>query len=99
MSSDADTAKVTAKLGLCPYRRSASDLVRCWSVPLTLSAPDPSVVTTPKILEPWTADKVLATMSVDKPTEGSYSPVPYFHTLERLKTTKREGWKRFGINQ
>ncbi|KAK8211530.1 hypothetical protein M8818_003183 [Zalaria obscura] len=26
------------------------------------------------------------------------SPVPFFHLLERLKTTKREGWRRFGIN-
>ena len=28
---------------------------------------------------------------------GSSSPVPFFHFLERLKTTKREGWRRFGI--
>lgn len=25
------------------------------------------------------------------------SPIPFFHLLERLKTTKREGWRRFGI--
>lgn len=25
------------------------------------------------------------------------SPLPFFHLLERLKTTKREGWRRFGI--
>ena len=25
------------------------------------------------------------------------SPVPFFHLLERLKTTKREGWRRYGI--
>ncbi|KAI9875493.1 MAG: hypothetical protein M1830_008412 [Pleopsidium flavum] len=27
----------------------------------------------------------------------STSPVPFFHMLERLKTTKREGWRRFDI--
>lgn len=32
------------------------------------------------------------------PEENSASPVPFFHLLERLKTTKREGWRRFGIN-
>ncbi|KAI7150682.1 hypothetical protein KC352_g28736, partial [Hortaea werneckii] len=26
------------------------------------------------------------------------TPIPFFHLLERLKTTKREGWRRFGIN-
>lgn len=31
------------------------------------------------------------------PLEDSTSPLPYFHLLERLKTTKREGWRRFGI--
>lgn len=34
----------------------------------------------------------------DAPTEGSSSPVPFFHLLERLKTEKREGWRRFEIN-
>ena len=29
--------------------------------------------------------------------ESTTSPVPFFHLLERLKTTKRAGWKRFGI--
>lgn len=33
------------------------------------------------------------------PEEDSSSPVPFFHLLERLKTTKREGWRRFGIQQ
>lgn len=32
------------------------------------------------------------------PEENSESPVPFFHLLERLKTTKREGWRRFGIS-
>lgn len=44
-------------------------------------------------------EKVLATIGGGKPAEESSSPVPYFHMLERLKTTKREGWRRFGINR
>lgn len=32
------------------------------------------------------------------PEENTTSPIPFFHLLERLKTTKREGWRRFGIN-
>ncbi|KAJ5464038.1 hypothetical protein N7475_007173 [Penicillium sp. IBT 31633x] len=45
----------------------------------------------------WTPESVLSTLP--RPLEGnSTSPVPFFHLLERLKTTKREGWRRFGIN-
>lgn len=62
-----------------------------------MSLPDPSIVNTPKVTGDWTVPKVLATISSDPPAEGSDSPVPYFHLLERLKTTKREGWRRFGI--
>lgn len=55
---------------------------------------------TPKITGDWTVPKVLATISPSAPAPpagDSSSPVPYFHMLERLKTTKREGWRRFGI--
>ncbi|RAL17682.1 HD domain-containing protein [Aspergillus homomorphus CBS 101889] len=45
----------------------------------------------------WTTQSVLATLP-HPPEENSASPVPFFHLLERLKTTKREGWRRFGIN-
>lgn len=44
----------------------------------------------------WTIESVLSTLS-HRPEEKSTSPVPFFHLLERLKTTKREGWRRFGI--
>lgn len=64
---------------------------------LTTRPPDPAVVFTPKIPGDWTVPKVLATIPGGAPTESSTSPVPYFHLLERLKTTKREGWRRFGI--
>jgi putative hydrolase of HD superfamily len=30
-------------------------------------------------------------------TESANSPVPFFHLLERLKTTPRAGWRRFGL--
>lgn len=30
--------------------------------------------------------------------EGTTSPLSFFHLLERLKTTKRAGWRRFGID-
>jgi putative hydrolases of HD superfamily len=33
------------------------------------------------------------------PQTNSTSPVQFFHLLERLKTTKREGWRRFGIDR
>ncbi|KAI0399116.1 HD domain-containing protein [Xylaria palmicola] len=60
---------------------------------------DPGIVATPQISEPWTVDKVLATISPTPPAEGTDSPVPYFHILERLKTNKREGWRRFNIER
>jgi putative hydrolase of HD superfamily len=78
-------------------------LVRCklWNTfgrPLILR-PDPGIVPSPKISGEWTVDKVLDTITVGKPVEGLTSPVPYFHLLERLKTMKREGWRRFGIER
>ncbi|KAI3331738.1 HD domain-containing protein [Xylariaceae sp. AK1471] len=60
---------------------------------------DPGIVTTPKISEPWSVGKVLANISPAPPAEGTNSPIPYFHILERLKTNKREGWRRFNIQR
>ena len=48
---------------------------------------------------PWTVEKVLGAIPESRPAEGSASPIPYFHTLERLKSMKREGWRRFGIER
>lgn len=39
---------------------------------------------------------VLSSISSPPPPNPT-SPLPFFHLLERLKTTKREGWRRFGI--
>ncbi|KAM0321792.1 hypothetical protein ACHAQA_009888 [Verticillium albo-atrum] len=58
-------------------------------------------VETPKVEGTWTVDKALAASApttAPSPT-GTSSPIPFFHLLERLKTTKREGWRRFGIAQ
>ncbi|KAK9784519.1 putative 5'-deoxynucleotidase [Seiridium cardinale] len=60
---------------------------------------DPSIVHSPKVSGPWSVDKVLATVHPAPPTGQSSSPIPFFHILERLKTTKREGWRRFGIER
>ncbi|KAI1758833.1 HD domain-containing protein [Hypoxylon sp. FL1150] len=60
---------------------------------------DPGVVPAEKVTEPWTVDKVLAKIKPEAPVQGSASPIPFFHVLERLKTSKREGWRRFGIER
>ncbi|KAF5237722.1 hypothetical protein FAUST_5902 [Fusarium austroamericanum] len=45
--------------------------------------------------ETWTVEKVL---SGNKLVQSSNSPISFFHLLGGLKTTKREGWKRHGID-
>ncbi|KAF1813137.1 hypothetical protein P152DRAFT_457496 [Eremomyces bilateralis CBS 781.70] len=44
----------------------------------------------------WTPESVISTLKY-QPPRNSASPVPFFHLLEQLKTTKREGWRRFGF--
>lgn len=51
-----------------------------------------------KVPGEWSVEKVLGSID-DPPAVGSSSPLPFFHILERLKTTKREGWRRFGITR
>jgi putative hydrolase of HD superfamily len=46
----------------------------------------------------WTVEKAVQELPA-VPQEDSTSPLPFFHMLERLKTTKREGWRRFGIER
>lgn len=57
---------------------------------------NPALVGAPS---PWDVEKVAASMIGGAPASGTESPVPFFHMLQRLKTTKREGWRRFGIDQ
>ncbi|KAG9192510.1 hypothetical protein G6011_11244 [Alternaria panax] len=44
----------------------------------------------------WSVESVLADIT-PRYAEHTDSPVPFFHLLERLKTTKRAGWQRFHI--
>jgi len=44
----------------------------------------------------WSPETVLSKLD-HRPETNATSPVPFFHILERLKTTKREGWRRFSI--
>ena len=39
----------------------------------------------------------LETFSLPNPAAPPASPLAFMHFLQRLKTTKREGWRRFGI--
>jgi len=48
---------------------------------------------------PWSVENIVADIPGGAPASLTESPVPFFHMLERLKTTKREGWRRFGIVQ
>ncbi|KJZ77842.1 hypothetical protein HIM_03019 [Hirsutella minnesotensis 3608] len=55
---------------------------------------------TPKVSGPWSVDKALETLpEQSRSSKGTSSPLAFFHMLERLKTTKREGWRRFGIER
>lgn len=62
---------------------------------------DLGFIETPKVEGTWSVDKVLAVAPNDSTAFNppSDSPLPFFHLLERLKTTKREGWRRFGIER
>lgn len=53
----------------------------------------------PQVEGEWTVEKVLKTIGSAAPVQGTESPLPFIHMLERLKTTKREGWRRFGIDR
>ncbi|KAF2836061.1 hypothetical protein M501DRAFT_1026278 [Patellaria atrata CBS 101060] len=46
----------------------------------------------------WTVDSVLKTLTHPPPTTPTTSPLPFMHMLTRLKSTKREGWRRFKIS-
>ncbi|CAK7198682.1 hypothetical protein SEUCBS139899_001346 [Sporothrix eucalyptigena] len=45
----------------------------------------------------WTVEKALAAHDITIPEEVN-SPITFFHIIERLKTTKRQGWTRHGIH-
>lgn len=65
-----------------------------------LTETDLGVAPTPKPEGEWSVDKALESISEGPELKsGSESPLPFFHLLERLKTTPREGWRRFGISR
>ncbi|KAI5776360.1 HD domain-containing protein [Geopyxis carbonaria] len=48
------------------------------------------------LIQNWTLKKALDTIPKTV-TSASSSPLAFLHIIERLKTTPREGWKRFDI--
>jgi hypothetical protein len=58
-----------------------------------LTTTEPGVLTSSSAQAPWTVEEIVAKLPGGIPVAGSSSPVPFFHILERLKTTKREGWR------
>ncbi|CCX09728.1 Similar to HD domain-containing protein YGL101W; acc. no. P53144 [Pyronema omphalodes CBS 100304] len=59
----------------------------------TMSAPEN---TNRDMIKDWTLAKAIATIS-SPVTPLSTSPLHFLHIIQRLKTTPREGWRRFGI--
>src|ERR1700733_8975752 len=55
----------------------------------------------PKVKGEWTIAKALAEIRDDGYSGNvmNGTPLALFHLLERLKTTKREGWRRFGVDR
>jgi len=67
-------------------------LSRLWRATLK-ACPAPSTM---RLKSHWSLQEALA--DVPKPvTALSSSPLAFLHVLERLKTTPREGWRRFNI--
>lgn len=54
------------------------------------------IITPGQVHTGWSPEIVLSKLN-HRPETNTASPVPFFHILERLKTTKREGWRRFNI--
>ncbi|KAL8668320.1 MAG: hypothetical protein Q9168_007049 [Polycauliona sp. 1 TL-2023] len=50
----------------------------------------------PPLTEQWSVEQVLTTLPCPPPSNPT-SPISFLHILERLKTTPREGWRRFSI--
>ncbi|KAK3702258.1 hypothetical protein LTR37_014969 [Vermiconidia calcicola] len=67
------------------------------ALPNITTGPSSGVFTPSQADGQWTPASVLETLP-HQPELHSISPLPFLHLLERLKTTKREGWRRFGIN-
>jgi putative hydrolases of HD superfamily len=89
MNGDSKTGKLLATMLTWPPTDHGQVISQLKSTPHTSNLPKPN---------PWSVQAVLAELP-NAPQEGSSSPIPYFHYLERLKVEKREGWRRFGIDR
>ena len=78
---------------------AATGMLKTSEEDFILTSVVPGVLATQSINPSWSVEAVVATIPGGAPQTDSTSPVPFFHMLERLKTTKREGWRRFGISQ
>ncbi|KAI9844832.1 MAG: hypothetical protein M1837_005250 [Sclerophora amabilis] len=58
----------------------------------------PGILSASAAEKEWTVESVLSSLPEPRPESKSTSPIPFFHLLHRLKSTKREGWRRFGIS-
>lgn len=62
------------------------------------AGPKPEDALSGSSMTPWSVEGALAGFGLPPPpSQSPSSPLPFFHMLERLKTTKREGWRRFGL--
>ncbi|KAI9678238.1 MAG: hypothetical protein M1817_006183 [Caeruleum heppii] len=55
------------------------------------------ILSASEIKEPWSVQSALARIGTPQPSSHPTSPLHFFHLLTRLKTTPREGWRRFNI--
>lgn len=65
--------------------------------PTILRGPPRLVSLKPLFLDPAKLISAVLSTLPYRPEENSTSPIPFFHLIQRLKTTKRAGWCRFGI--
>ena len=59
-------------------------------IPPSLSPAQSKLISSPHV--------VLSTLNPSVPTHPPSSPIPFLHTLTRLKSTRREGWCRFSLS-
>ncbi|KAK6429408.1 hypothetical protein LTR95_014445 [Oleoguttula sp. CCFEE 5521] len=68
------------------------------SPPTASNDPPPPVPSSTTATSPqWSPQTILSTLR-HPPKPHPSSPLPFLHLLQRLKTTPREGWRRFGLN-
>jgi hypothetical protein len=85
---------------IAPHSWEPPSITRQIDIQLLRCCPiEPGIMASPGAKTTWTVEGVVAKLPGGTPVADSSSPVPFFHMLERLKTTKRKRWRRFGIPQ